>query len=280
MPETKLILVVDDDPDIHQLLCAALRSPDRRIDPSYDGLDALKRIEAEPYDVVLTDVSMPGMDGLTLLERAHKIRPEMPVVVMTAASTPENVVRAIRENAFAYFSKPFTMETVAQTVQRALEASHSQEDIEVESASPQWLGVRVRCKLETADRFLQFLRELSTDIPRTERDHIATAFREILLNAIEHGAGSDPGKFVTINYVRTRLALLYYVRDPGPGFSFEHLAHAAVANPADSPFEHTEVREQLGMRPGGFGIFITKQLVDEVVYSQKGNEVLLIKYLK
>lgn len=297
MPVTKQILVVDDDPDVHQFLEAALlrnssgtpepgvdrcelERPDRQIERAYDGLEAWKRIEAGNYDVILTDVSMPGLDGLSLLERVRKARPEIPVVVMTAASTPENVIRAIRENAFAYFSKPFTMETVAQMVERALESKHSEDDIGVVSASPNWLGLRLRCKMETADRILQFLRELGTDFPASERDNIGMAFREILLNAIEHGGGSDPNKFVDVSYVRARKALFYYVRDPGPGFSFEGLAHAAVANPADSPFEHTEVREQLGMRPGGFGIFLTRQLVDEVVYSQKGNEVILIKYLK
>ena len=105
------------------------------------------------------------------------------------------------------------------------------------------------------------------------------AFREILLNAIEHGAGSDPDKRVFITYVRTKRAALYYVRDPGQGFSFEHLQHAAVSNPADSPVEHAEIREKLGMRPGGFGIMMTRQLVDDLIYNEHGNEVLLIKYM-
>jgi anti-sigma regulatory factor (Ser/Thr protein kinase) len=70
------------------------------------------------------------------------------------------------------------------------------------------------------------------------------------------------------------------VKDPGTGFSFDNLAHAAVSNPAESPFEHTEVREQKGMRPGGFGILMSRQLVDELLYNEAGNEVLLIKYVK
>ena len=68
--------------------------------------------------------------------------------------------------------------------------------------------------------------------------------------------------------------------DPGPGFSFQKLEHAAVSNPETAPFEHSEVRERLGLRPGGFGILMTRQLVDELIYNEKGNEVLLIKYLQ
>lgn len=279
MSRPKRILIVDDDTDVHQLLVAALQVEGRQIESAYNGLDGLERITAAHYDLVMTDVNMPGLDGLELLERVHQVRPETKVVVMTVASTPENIIRAIRDRAFSYFSKPFTINAVSEMAARALAGTTSDDEIEVTSARPNWLGLRLRCKMETADRILQFLRELGMDLPQAEQENIATAFREILLNAIEHGGHSDPNKKVSIAYVRTARAVLYYVRDPGKGFSFDTLAHAAVSNPLDAPFEHTEVRERLGMRPGGFGILMTRQLVDELIYSEAGNEVLLIKYL-
>jgi CheY-like chemotaxis protein len=279
MPAPKRILIVDDDPDVHQLLTATLHAQDRLIESAYDGLEALKRIESTAYDLVMTDVNMSGLDGLALLERVRQIRPETKVVVMTVSSTPESVVRAIRERAFSFFSKPFTINAVAEMAAGALQSTPADDDIEVISARPDWLGLRVRCKVEVADRLLQFLRELATDLPTAERENIAAAFREILLNAIEHGGGSDPRKRVTITYIRTARMVLYYVRDPGKGFSFDTLTHAAVSNPAHSPFEHAQVREQMGLRPGGFGILMTRHLVDELIYNDAGNEVLLIKYL-
>ncbi len=273
------ILIVDDDPDVHQLLTAALQRPERIIESAVDGIAGLERVQAEPYDLIITDVNMPGMDGLTLLERIHRIRPEARVVVMTVASTPESIIRALQKRAFTYFSKPFTLSAIEDMVERALNSDARHDDIQVLSARPQWLSLRLRCKMETADRILQFLREMGGGIPPHDQESIATAFREILLNAIEHGAGSDPDKKVTIAYVRTARAILYYVRDPGPGFQVDRLPHAAVNNPDDSPFQHVEVREQLGIRPGGFGLMMTRQLVDEMIYNQAGNEVLLIKYL-
>jgi CheY-like chemotaxis protein/anti-sigma regulatory factor (Ser/Thr protein kinase) len=276
---TQRILIVDDDPDVHQLLGTALQAPDRELESAYDGLAGLASVQAAPFDLVLTDVNMPGMDGMTLLERIREIRPETRVVVMTVGSTPESLIRAIRERAFSYFSKPFTVGSVAEMVERALNSTPSADDIEVFSARPHWLSLRVRCKMETADRILHFLREMKTGLPFAEEENIAMAFREILLNAIEHGGGSDPAKRVFITYVRTRRALLYYIRDPGKGFSFEKLSHAAVANPDASPFEHVGVRQQLGLRPGGFGLLMTAQLVDELIYNEAGNEVLLVKYL-
>jgi CheY-like chemotaxis protein/anti-sigma regulatory factor (Ser/Thr protein kinase) len=279
MAVSKRILIVDDDPDVHGLLRAVLDAPFRRIESAYDGEAGLRLVENAPYDLVLTDLNMPGLDGMTLLEHIHEVRPDTRVVVMTVANTPENVVRAIRERAFSYFSKPFTVNAVIDMVERALSGSDAKDDIQVLSARPHWLALRLRCKLETAGRIVQFIRELGMDLPPAEQEQVITAFREILLNAIEHGGGGDPDKRVAITYIRTERAALYYVRDPGKGFSFDQLSHAAVSNPQDSPVEHVEVREKLGMRPGGFGILMTRQLVDELMYNEHGNEVLLIKYL-
>jgi DNA-binding response OmpR family regulator len=233
----KRILIVDDDRDVHGLLRAALAAPDRKIESAYDGHGALRLVANTPYDVVLTSLELPGLDGMTLLERIHEVRPDARVVVMTVASTPDNIVRAIRDRAFCYFSKPFTVESVAEMAERALSGTDSEDDIQVLSARPDWLGLRVRCKMETAGRIVQFIRELGMELPQAEQERVTTAFREILLNAIEHGARSDPDKRVFITYVRTKRAALYYVRDPGKGFSFEHLEHAAVSNPQDSPGE-------------------------------------------
>jgi DNA-binding response OmpR family regulator len=280
MSVPKRILIVDDDPDVHRLLAVALEAPDRQIDSAYDGLEGLARIEATPYDLVLTDVNMPGLDGLAMLKRARRARPATRVVVMTVASTPESIVHAIRESAFTYFSKPFAVSTVTDMVTSALSSPAGDDDIEVLSARPDWLGLRLRCKIQTADRILQFLREMGTDLPPAEQENVASAFREILVNAIEHGGGSNPENKVSITYVRTQRAIIYYVRDPGKGFSFGELAHAAVSNPIDAPTEHAEIRDRLGMRPGGFGILLTRQLVDELIYNETGNEAMLIKYLK
>ena len=274
------LLLVDDDPAVHELLAAVLRKPEWEIDSAFDGLEGLARIQARPYDLVLTDVRMPGMDGLELLSRIRELRPDAKVMVMTAESTPANVVRAIRERAFSYFSKPFSPSTVAEMIALAVDAHHWMDDIEVLSAAPQWISLRLRCKMETADRLMQFVREMDLDFPPHERENIAAAFRELLMNAIEHGGESDPDKRVQVTYARTARAIVYLIQDPGKGFSFDAIGHAAIANPPDEPTRHLEIRAEKGVRPGGFGILLTRNLVDELIYSEKGNEVLFIKYLK
>jgi anti-sigma regulatory factor (Ser/Thr protein kinase) len=151
--------------------------------------------------------------------------------------------------------------------------------IEVVSANPNWLELRVRCDMDAATRAVHFIRTVDGDLADPAMENVAVAFREILMNAVEHGGGNNPDLFVNVNFNRTSRALLFRVSDPGPGFSFAQLSHAAVSNPADSPAEHVMNRAERGMRPGGFGILMTRALVDELHYNEKGNEALLIKYL-
>jgi anti-sigma regulatory factor (Ser/Thr protein kinase) len=123
------------------------------------------------------------------------------------------------------------------------------------------------------------MKELETDLPAKDRDDIGAAFREMLLNAIEHGGKSDPNQAIDVCYIRTDRLVLYQVRDSGKGFAMDSLPHAAISNPEDSPVQHALYRAEHGIRPGGFGILVTRGLVDELIYNEKGNEVTLIKYL-
>ena len=280
MSATNSILIVDDDPDIHHLLAAALGSGEYLIADAYDGLEALSVLEARRCELVITDIRMPGLDGLELLRRIHEVRPNTKVLVMTAESTPATVISSLREQAAGYFSKPFSLDAVADMVARALGAPAAQGDIEVLSAIPQWISLQLRCKLDTAEKLIPFLREMGTDLTAEEREDVGTAFRELLMNAIEHGGRSDPNKTVQVDCVRTAKSIIYRVRDPGEGFSLDNLPHAAISNSPDAPFDHVNVRDRLGLRPGGFGILLIRNLADELIYNQKGNEVLLIKYVR
>ena len=99
------------------------------------------------------------------------------------------------------------------------------------------------------------------------------------MNAIEHGAHFDPSQHVEIAYLRTKYAVACRVKDPGQGFSLEELRHAAIANPPDDALLHLEERKKQGLRPEGFGILLAMHAVDEVIYGESGNDVILIKYL-
>jgi anti-sigma regulatory factor (Ser/Thr protein kinase) len=116
-------------------------------------------------------------------------------------------------------------------------------------------------------------------LPSDTRQEMMYALREILMNAMEHGAAFNPEQVVELTAVRTGRAMVFYVRDPGAGFRRESLAHVAIANPDGDPVAHIEKREEEGVRAGGYGMLLAEGTVDELIYSEIGNEVLLIKYV-
>ena len=111
------------------------------------------------------------------------------------------------------------------------------------------------------------------------REAIGRVFREMLLNAIEWGGKLDPTREVRVTYLRAKKMILYRIADPGEGFRFEDLDHAAISNPEDNPMEHMEARMSKGIRPGGFGILMSQSLADELLYNEARNEVVFVKYL-
>ena len=278
MSSSRRLLLVDADPDVHHLLTGLLKRENRSIQDVYDGREALDRVRSVAYDLVVAGHGSNGIDGLKLLRRMQEIRPETKVI-LTGEQNPARVIGAIREHAYSYFHKPLAEGLLADMVQQALESSSWRDDIKMISARPDWITLDVRCKLEAAERMTHFLREIEAGFPAQACEDIAAAFRELLLNAVEHGGGSDPGKHVRISLVRTARSLIVRIQDPGKGFSMDLLPNAAISNPDDAPIQHVEVRTKQGQRPGGFGILMTRNLVDELVYNQRGNEVLFVKYL-
>ncbi len=275
---SRQLLIVDADPAVHEQLSTVLMRADRSIQDVYDSRTAVDKLKCTAFDVVVAGQGKNGADSIRLLRRLRAIRPDTKVIV-TGDLDSSQVVGAIRHRAYSYFHKPLAASSVADMVQSALDSSSWQEDIRVISARPEWITLEVSCKLEAADRTMHFLRELETDLPLNLREDVASAFRELLMNAIEHGGKSDPKKRVRVSAIRTARSIIVHMRDPGSGFSLDFLPHAAISNPHDSPIRHIEVRVEEGRRPGGFGIMMTRNLVDELVYNERGNAVIFVKYL-
>ncbi|HLK67892.1 MAG TPA: ATP-binding protein [Bryobacteraceae bacterium] len=275
----RCLLLVDSDPAVHESLHDLLHRDDRTIQDAYDGNEALSRLKSAHFDLVVAGNGTNGFDGLKLLRRVRAMRPDAKVIV-TGELDRKRVVGAIRNRAYSYFHKPLPDTPLSEMVQMALDDSSWKDDIRVLSARPEWITLEIRCKLDAADRTTHFLREIEADLASQVREDIASAFRELLMNAIEHGGKSDPRKRVRVSLIRTARSVIVHIHDPGTGFSLDFLPHAAISNPADSPTKHVEVRAEQGQRPGGFGILMTRQMADELIYNERGNAVLFIKYLK
>jgi len=275
---SRCVLLVDADPAVHELLNSILKHEGRSIQDVYDGHEALEVLRQSPYDVVVAGKGRNGLDGLKLLRRVQAIRPEAKVI-LTGDSAPEQIVSAIRGRAYSYFHKPLPPAPLADMVQQALDSSSWKDDIRVLSDRPEWITLDVRCKMDAAERAIQFLKEMEADLGASTRDDVTAAFRELLLNAVEHGGKGDASKRTRVSIMRGAHSLMLQIQDPGPGFSLHSLPHAAISNPDDSPTRHAEVRAERGQRPGGFGILMARNLVDELLYNERGNAVMFVKYL-
>ena len=271
-------LLIDSSPELNSMLTDLCDQHDWDIRSAKDNQEALELSQSRPFDLIITGERTSSQQDIELLRRLRLVRPHTRLIILTDEFTPGDVLNSIRERAFCYFARPFSSEELAEIVRSAMTTPFWDDGIEILSATANWVRLAVRCDLATADRLIQFYREAS-DLPENETEQVATALREMLLNAIEHGGQFDASQHVEVSYVRTRHMVLCKVKDPGTGFSLEELKHSALGNPPDEPFRHIAEREAQGIRPGGFGILIAKELVDDLLYNQQGNEVLLIKYL-
>jgi DNA-binding NtrC family response regulator len=119
--DTYNILVVDDERDICRALEFLLSREGYRVVTTYSGQDALKKVEAEEFDLVITDLKMEGIDGMQVLEQTLKMNPQFIVIMMTAFASVESAVEAMKKGASDYIVKPFLNEDVKMTVKRLLE---------------------------------------------------------------------------------------------------------------------------------------------------------------
>jgi DNA-binding response OmpR family regulator len=269
------LLVIDDHPQVLALITAALG--EHQVETALSGEQGLARYQERPFDAVICDVVLPGMDGFEVARRLREIDPATRILIMTGHAPQEKLIASLRERILDFLPKPFEMEDLRIAVSNLLA---SEQAIEVVSAMPQWIELRVPASFQAVARLGKFFEQLHAEIDTPTRDSISTAFRELLNNAIEHGCAGDTRHKIAVCYLRLSQVILYRITDPGHGFRKEGLAHAAISNPQDKPLQHLQHREELGMRPGGFGILCTQGIADELIYNERGNEVVFARYLK
>jgi len=270
------VLVIDDDPSIHDLVTFALRNK-ADVVARATATEGLKTLEERRFDLLLLDLGLPDIHGLDVLTQLRQDNRGTRVAIITADDTSESLLRAIRENAYEYLCKPFTMEQIAQLAERAFSTT-SEPEIHVLSAKREWLELSIPCTRDAAERIEHFVRQLGADLSLDLMQPVALAFRELLMNAVEWGGGLDPQRRVRISCLRTPRMLFYRIADPGPGFKFEGLTHSAAVNP-EGVFGSSVVRQEKGLRPGGLGVLMVREVADELIYNEKQNEVVLVKYL-
>lgn len=272
------VLVIGNSTEVNLAIGVALCEAAFPMEYAAGNADALHKLRTHSFGVVITSPGSPIAEDLALLEEMRLIRPGVKCIILAPQSTTEEIISALRARVFACFTPPFNPNEIAGLAGGAASDSEWNDDFQVLSARPGWVSVRVSCRLINAERLMSFASQLAAQLPEEDLQDMMQAFREILINAMEHGAAFDPDQVVEVTAVRTARSFVFYVRDPGAGFRPDALSHAAIANPVGDPVAHARLREEEGMRPGGYGLLLASGVVDELLYSDIGNEALLIKY--
>jgi anti-sigma regulatory factor (Ser/Thr protein kinase) len=270
------VLVIQGEPALADTLRGQLTGHD--VESCSGNVEALQQVRQKAVDVVLTDPSTSISEDLALVDELRYTRPGIRIIVRAPAADRDDLIAALRARVFACFTPGCDSSDIVDMVRSALADHDPGNDIDVVSGLPNWLTLRVSCRLLTAEKLTRFLAEFESTVPERDRDLLMTAFREMLLNAMEHGAGFDSDKVVEVTAARTERAIVYHFRDPGAGFSRSSAEVMAVAGQPETIMAAAEKRAELGLRPGGLGLLIVRQIVDEMVYNEAGNEALLIKH--
>ena len=114
------VLVVDDEASIRDLLAKTLALAEYDVDVAADGRSALERMRLYPYDLLIADLRMPGMDGLTVIREAKRYKADLPVLIITGYSTESSAIEAVNLGVAGYLTKPFRVPQVLAAAAKAL----------------------------------------------------------------------------------------------------------------------------------------------------------------
>jgi DNA-binding response OmpR family regulator len=267
-------LIVEDDPAQAELAAQLVRLQD--YDPivagtGESGYELARRCQP---DVVLLDLMLPDTSGFEVCRRLRTDRATSltPIVMLTALDDSAHRELGFRVGANAYVTKPYGPDDLYLAI---AEARNWKAYLEANQ-----MGGELHVDLNSESRFLMevndFLSSLMISTPLTEDQiqQIRQAVMEMGQNAIEWGNRHRLEDLVRIVYRIYDDRVEIVIRDQGPGFDRENLPHVAQA---EDPLAHMDVREKLGLREGGFGMLISRGMVDELFYNDKGNEVTMIK---
>src|SRR5580704_11831012 len=180
------VLVIGSDTQVSREIGDALSAAAFPMEYSAGDADALHRLRMRAFGVIITSPDSAVDEDLALLEEMRDIRPGVKCIVLARESTPGEVIAALRAHVFACFTPPFDVGDIAELASRAATDNQWRDDIQVLSARPGWVSVRVNCRLITAERLMTFARELTSQLPQDPQQEMLDGLREILLNAMEH----------------------------------------------------------------------------------------------
>ena len=194
------ILIVDDERSMREFLGIYLRREGYRIEAAAGGNEAIAAIKARAFDVIITDLRMPDVDGLTILAEAKRTRPDTEVIVVTAFSTTETAIAAMKAGAHDYLTKPFKIDEVGLVVERAMEKRRlSRENVALrDEIKGRYKLDRLLGKSPPMQRVFDILRKVATSRASVLLVGESGTGKELAAHAL-HELSPRTGPFVAVN---------------------------------------------------------------------------------
>lgn len=287
------ILVVDDNAMERKVVGKSVEAAGWQATYATNGCDALEHLSQTRPDLILTDLKMPVMDGLELVEQAKAKFPAIPVVLMTAYGSEEIAVLALQAGAASYVPKrnlPFDLKPTLEVVLEAAETRRDRLHLfqHMTAAQSQFTIGYDNAGVQALAAYCQDTLQLMKLCDEAQTRQVGTAIIEALRNALDHGnlelcsslREADDGAYDRLRHERqreqpyagrkvhvetsiTRYEAQYIIRDEGPGFDC-----TTLPDPTDP--------ENL-LKPCGRGVMLMRAFMDEVTYNKQGNEVTMLK---
>ena len=287
------ILIAEDTRTQARMIQFMLEAEGFQTEVAANGLLALNVIEQRPPDIVLTDLHMPEMNGLELVEAVRSRFPSIPVVLMTANGSEEIAVQALQQGAAGYVPKRYLDDDLLRTLRNLLDAARSDREQQrlLDCVEQQELQFKLRNDPALVPLLTGYLRQSIAQMQmcdETATIRVGVALQEALLNAMHHGnlelkselreqptsAYYELGKqrrhqppfdrrHVYLSARLSRSEAIYTIRDEGPGFD-----PATLPDPTNP--ENIE-------KCSGRGLLLIRTFMDHVSHNASGNELTMIK---
>lgn len=280
-PKLKKILLVEDDDRCTGLYIEFLSEENHYdIKTAKSAEDAKEILEKENYDfkLCLVDQNLPGIKGDELLKWVKSKAPQIAVVVATGGRDENFVYNCLQNGAIDYIQKPVDSKnfckTIGNSIERQAKINETPGEIKAAVQTQGWVELTAPSEMEYLARMQKFTNILlQTSLPQETSEDLRLIIEEIGRNAIEWGNKFNREKEFKISYCIFKNSIVLKFEDEGEGFHPEN-----IPNPTLDPKAHIKRRKDEGKRPGGFGVYMVQRMMDDVIYSDKGNTVVMTKY--
>ncbi|MEZ0228565.1 MAG: response regulator [Planctomycetota bacterium] len=287
------ILLVEDEANVLKMLERFL-APSYRCLAATNGKDALDMIKAErDVDVVVTDVRMPGMDGIQLIRAIRRMRPHLPAIAMTAHGSEETAVEALRAGATNYLRKPFKTQEFLGVVRKCIELAQARrgKTVSLGYLKESTKTFEIPARLELARAILPHLTDGLSDLGIVEAQdllNLDVALEEALSNAVIHGSLQLTDEYVKNRQDREAFEEAYATRRADPRFAGKTVHVSVRITPTEATF--TVEDKGAGFDPTalaavqtsiqgvqGRGLMLIRLFMDEIAHESGGRRLRMVK---